>query len=90
MKKRYSYQVVILAWWFSSAFEIFFSQLFVLFAYQDRKIEELKQSLLRYKKVQDMVMSVQGKKGETSLYSNNIVSKINYTCTAERRGGLFT
>lgn len=30
---------------------------------QDRKIDELKQSLLRYKKVQDMVMSVQGKKG---------------------------
>uniref|UniRef100_A0A8C5ER80 SAM domain-containing protein n=1 Tax=Gouania willdenowi TaxID=441366 RepID=A0A8C5ER80_GOUWI len=30
---------------------------------KDRKIEELKQSLLRYKKVQDMVMSVQGKKG---------------------------
>uniref|UniRef100_A0AAQ5X9W2 SAM domain-containing protein n=1 Tax=Amphiprion ocellaris TaxID=80972 RepID=A0AAQ5X9W2_AMPOC len=32
---------------------------------KDRKIEELKQSLLRYKKVQDMVMSVQGKKGHT-------------------------
>uniref|UniRef100_A0A672JGV7 PPFIA binding protein 1b n=1 Tax=Salarias fasciatus TaxID=181472 RepID=A0A672JGV7_SALFA len=31
---------------------------------KDRKIEELKQSLLRYKKVQDMVMSVQGKKGD--------------------------
>ncbi|XP_078805011.1 liprin-beta-1b isoform X8 [Oryzias latipes] len=31
---------------------------------KDRKIDELKQSLLRYKKVQDMVMSVQGKKGE--------------------------
>ena len=30
---------------------------------QDRKIDELKQSLLRYKKVQEMVMSVQGKKG---------------------------
>ncbi|XP_067357735.1 liprin-beta-1b isoform X3 [Channa argus] len=29
---------------------------------KDRKIEELKQSLLRYKKVQDMVMSMQGKK----------------------------
>ncbi|XP_061891682.1 liprin-beta-1-like isoform X6 [Entelurus aequoreus] len=29
---------------------------------KDLKIEELKQSLLRYKKVQDMVMSVQGKK----------------------------
>uniref|UniRef100_A0A8C2Z6W9 PPFIA binding protein 1b n=1 Tax=Cyclopterus lumpus TaxID=8103 RepID=A0A8C2Z6W9_CYCLU len=31
---------------------------------KDRKIDELKQSLLRYKKVQEMVMSVQGKKGE--------------------------
>ncbi|XP_072551820.1 liprin-beta-1b isoform X4 [Salminus brasiliensis] len=29
---------------------------------KDRKIEELRQSLLRYKKVQDMVMSVQGRK----------------------------
>ncbi|XP_011605467.1 liprin-beta-1b isoform X4 [Takifugu rubripes] len=29
---------------------------------KDRKIDELKQSLLRYKKVQDMVMSVQAKK----------------------------
>uniref|UniRef100_A0A8C6PT50 PPFIA binding protein 1 n=1 Tax=Nothobranchius furzeri TaxID=105023 RepID=A0A8C6PT50_NOTFU len=34
---------------------------------KDRKIEELKQSLLRYKKVQDMVMSVQGKKGQTTV-----------------------
>ncbi|XP_029008811.1 liprin-beta-1b isoform X2 [Betta splendens] len=33
---------------------------------KDRKIEELKQSLLRYKKVQDMVMSVQGKKEKTN------------------------
>ncbi|KAG7523122.1 liprin-beta-1 isoform X2 [Solea senegalensis] len=32
---------------------------------KDRKIEELKQSLVRYKKVQDMVMSVQGKKERT-------------------------
>lgn len=39
---------------------------------QDRKIEELKQSLLRYKKVQDMVMSVQGKKGETTLQSEKM------------------
>uniref|UniRef100_A0AAQ4Q0U1 PPFIA binding protein 1b n=1 Tax=Gasterosteus aculeatus aculeatus TaxID=481459 RepID=A0AAQ4Q0U1_GASAC len=34
---------------------------------KDRKIDDLKQSLLRYKKVQEMVMSVQGKKGEISL-----------------------
>ncbi|XP_038155920.1 liprin-beta-1b isoform X1 [Cyprinodon tularosa] len=32
---------------------------------KDRKIEELKQSLLRYKKVQEMVMSVQVKKEKT-------------------------
>uniref|UniRef100_A0A8B9HRG5 PPFIA binding protein 1a n=1 Tax=Astyanax mexicanus TaxID=7994 RepID=A0A8B9HRG5_ASTMX len=31
---------------------------------EDRKIEELQQSLLRFRKVQDMVMSVQGQKGE--------------------------
>lgn len=37
--------------------------IFFVFLLQDRKIDELKQSLLRYKKVQDMVMSVQGKKG---------------------------
>lgn len=36
------------------------------YALQDRKIDELKQSLLRYKKVQDMVMSVQAKKGENA------------------------
>lgn len=39
---------------------------------KDRKIEELKQSLLRYKKVQDMVMSVQGKK-ETKTNDNEHV-----------------
>uniref|UniRef100_A0A6Q2XJB8 SAM domain-containing protein n=1 Tax=Esox lucius TaxID=8010 RepID=A0A6Q2XJB8_ESOLU len=32
---------------------------------KDRKIEELRQSLLRYKKVQDMVMSVQGNTEKT-------------------------
>ncbi|XP_066540292.1 liprin-beta-1b isoform X3 [Hoplias malabaricus] len=35
---------------------------------KDRKIEELRQSLMRYKKVQDMVMSVQGRKGEKTSY----------------------
>uniref|UniRef100_A0AAR2KM88 SAM domain-containing protein n=1 Tax=Pygocentrus nattereri TaxID=42514 RepID=A0AAR2KM88_PYGNA len=34
---------------------------------KDRKIEELRQSLMRYKKVQDMVMSVQGRKGKKKL-----------------------
>uniref|UniRef100_A0A665XC08 SAM domain-containing protein n=1 Tax=Echeneis naucrates TaxID=173247 RepID=A0A665XC08_ECHNA len=43
---------------------------------KDRKIEELKQSLLRYKKVQDMVMSVQGKKGKASLLSE-FLNEIN-------------
>lgn len=38
---------------------------------QDRKIDELKQSLLRYKKVQDMVMSVQAKKGRRRLQMLN-------------------
>ncbi|XP_024137358.1 liprin-beta-1b isoform X3 [Oryzias melastigma] len=33
---------------------------------KDRKIDELKQSLVRYKKVQDMVMSVQGKKEKSN------------------------
>uniref|UniRef100_A0A8C2L1I8 PPFIA binding protein 1b n=1 Tax=Cyprinus carpio TaxID=7962 RepID=A0A8C2L1I8_CYPCA len=31
---------------------------------KDRKIEELRQSLMRYKKVQEMVMSAQGRKGD--------------------------
>ncbi|XP_077452905.1 liprin-beta-1b isoform X2 [Stigmatopora argus] len=38
---------------------------------KDYKIEELKQSLLRYKKVQEMVMSVQGKKG---ISNENVAS----------------
>uniref|UniRef100_A0A8C6PUA1 PPFIA binding protein 1 n=1 Tax=Nothobranchius furzeri TaxID=105023 RepID=A0A8C6PUA1_NOTFU len=40
---------------------------------KDRKIEELKQSLLRYKKVQDMVMSVQGKKGQTTTNARILI-----------------
>uniref|UniRef100_A0AAR2K6T2 SAM domain-containing protein n=1 Tax=Pygocentrus nattereri TaxID=42514 RepID=A0AAR2K6T2_PYGNA len=36
---------------------------------KDRKIEELRQSLMRYKKVQDMVMSVQGRKGKKKLFN---------------------
>ncbi|KAF7661111.1 hypothetical protein LDENG_00269180 [Lucifuga dentata] len=38
---------------------------------KDRKIEELKQSLLRYKKVQDMVMSVQGRKEKSKDNENS-------------------
>lgn len=34
---------------------------------QDCKIEELQQSLTRFKKVQEMVMSVQEKKGNKAL-----------------------
>uniref|UniRef100_A0A673CZQ5 Liprin-beta-1-like n=1 Tax=Sphaeramia orbicularis TaxID=375764 RepID=A0A673CZQ5_9TELE len=43
---------------------------------KDRKIEELKQSLLRYKKVQDMVMSVQGKKGDGLFFLFNTSEEI--------------
>lgn len=47
------------------SWEMCLTVVLIVFSFlQDRKIEELKQSLLRYKKVQDMVMSVQGKKGE--------------------------
>lgn len=46
---------------------------------KDRKIEELKQSLLRYKKVQDMVMSVQGKK-ETKTKDNEHVESPGDGC----------
>uniref|UniRef100_A0AAQ5YXS5 SAM domain-containing protein n=1 Tax=Amphiprion ocellaris TaxID=80972 RepID=A0AAQ5YXS5_AMPOC len=45
---------------------------------KDRKIEELKQSLLRYKKVQDMVMSVQGKKECSALFHS-----LQYNVTSE-------
>uniref|UniRef100_A0AAR2M1L4 SAM domain-containing protein n=1 Tax=Pygocentrus nattereri TaxID=42514 RepID=A0AAR2M1L4_PYGNA len=37
---------------------------------QDCKIEELQQSLMRYRKVQDMVMSVQGQIGESFVTQN--------------------
>ncbi|XP_077372634.1 liprin-beta-1b isoform X3 [Festucalex cinctus] len=37
---------------------------------KDHKIEELKQSLMRYKKVQDMVMSVQGKKDPNASHAD--------------------
>ncbi|XP_042351511.1 liprin-beta-1b isoform X2 [Plectropomus leopardus] len=47
---------------------------------KDRKIEELKQSLLRYKKVQDMVMSVQGKKEKSK--DNEHVESHNDESTA--------
>uniref|UniRef100_A0A667Z352 PPFIA binding protein 1b n=1 Tax=Myripristis murdjan TaxID=586833 RepID=A0A667Z352_9TELE len=53
---------------------------------KDRKIEELKQSLLRYKKVQDMVMSVQGKKGscsEVELFPFSFTEKPKDTETDE-------
>ncbi|KAM3832414.1 liprin-beta-1 isoform 2-T3 [Vipera latastei] len=38
---------------------------------KDRKIEELRQSLNRYKKVQDMVISAQGKKGKDDEYEES-------------------
>ncbi|XP_049578254.1 liprin-beta-1b isoform X1 [Syngnathus scovelli] len=46
---------------------------------KDLKIEELKQSLQRYKKVQDMVMSVQGKK-ENPNGNVNVVSHADSSC----------
>ncbi|XP_029908748.1 liprin-beta-1b isoform X2 [Myripristis murdjan] len=61
---------------------------------KDRKIEELKQSLLRYKKVQDMVMSVQGKKEKPkdtetdesqSDCSISILSKVPVAVDCERQ-----
>lgn len=59
---------------------------------QDRKIDELKQSLLRYKKVQDMVMSVQAKKGEkthilagTLTFCVSFLSHIIIVCCRERQ-----
>ena len=64
MKRRYIWKVFHLLT--NQLIQLVLIVHFKLFScLQDRKIEELKQSLLRYKKVQDMVMSVQGKKGET-------------------------
>uniref|UniRef100_A0A3Q3XHR6 SAM domain-containing protein n=1 Tax=Mola mola TaxID=94237 RepID=A0A3Q3XHR6_MOLML len=51
---------------------------------KDRKIDELKQSLLRYKKVQDMVMSVQGKK--VASHSLSISEKTKETEHVESQG----
>uniref|UniRef100_A0A672PR75 Liprin-beta-1-like n=1 Tax=Sinocyclocheilus grahami TaxID=75366 RepID=A0A672PR75_SINGR len=39
---------------------------------KDRKIEELRQSLMRYKKVQEMVMSAQGRKGDLFYFNKKI------------------
>lgn len=44
---------------------------------KDRKIEELKQSLHRYKKVQDMVMSVQGKKEKSKENDGPVDSTVS-------------
>ncbi|XP_077425563.1 liprin-beta-1b isoform X3 [Vanacampus margaritifer] len=41
---------------------------------KDHKIEELKQSLMRYKKVQEMVMSVQGKKDPNASHADVFAS----------------
>uniref|UniRef100_A0A672PIU2 Liprin-beta-1-like n=1 Tax=Sinocyclocheilus grahami TaxID=75366 RepID=A0A672PIU2_SINGR len=42
---------------------------------KDRKIEELRQSLMRYKKVQEMVMSAQGRKGDLFYFNKKIPKK---------------
>uniref|UniRef100_A0A673LYH8 Liprin-beta-1-like n=1 Tax=Sinocyclocheilus rhinocerous TaxID=307959 RepID=A0A673LYH8_9TELE len=39
---------------------------------KDRKIEELRQSLMRYKKVQEMVMSAQGRNGDLFYFNKKI------------------
>lgn len=68
MKRRYICWVVIQflsVKVFQLTRMLVFSLCIQILPLKDRKIEELKQSLLRYKKVQEMVMSVQGKKGET-------------------------
>ncbi|XP_053575051.1 liprin-beta-1 isoform X13 [Bombina bombina] len=44
---------------------------------KDRKIEELRQSLNRYKKVQDMVVLAQGKKGKEVESDDSVISGSN-------------
>uniref|UniRef100_A0A673M4D1 Liprin-beta-1-like n=1 Tax=Sinocyclocheilus rhinocerous TaxID=307959 RepID=A0A673M4D1_9TELE len=44
---------------------------------KDRKIEELRQSLMRYKKVQEMVMSAQGRNGDL-FYFNKKIPNIHF------------
>uniref|UniRef100_A0A8C7V1S2 PPFIA binding protein 1b n=1 Tax=Oncorhynchus mykiss TaxID=8022 RepID=A0A8C7V1S2_ONCMY len=61
-KQRNEHKLQALKVGFSQGFCLLPSNVFLLFTL-DRKIEELRQSLQRYKKVQDMVMSVQEKKG---------------------------
>uniref|UniRef100_A0A673LXV7 Liprin-beta-1-like n=1 Tax=Sinocyclocheilus rhinocerous TaxID=307959 RepID=A0A673LXV7_9TELE len=46
---------------------------------KDRKIEELRQSLMRYKKVQEMVMSAQGRNGDL-FYFNKKIPKLYLLC----------
>ncbi|KAF5897531.1 liprin-beta-1-like isoform X1 [Clarias magur] len=48
---------------------------------KDRKIEELRQSLTRYKKVQDMVMSVQGRKDKLEEESDESHSDSSLSIT---------
>uniref|UniRef100_A0A671Q6C3 Liprin-beta-1-like n=1 Tax=Sinocyclocheilus anshuiensis TaxID=1608454 RepID=A0A671Q6C3_9TELE len=46
---------------------------------KDRKIEELRRSLMCYKKVQEMVMSAQGRKGDL-FYFNKKIPKLYLLC----------
>lgn len=67
---------------------VFAVNLMLCWTLQDRKIDELKQSLLRYKKVQDMVMSVQAKKGEKThllTFCFSFLSHIIIVCCRERQ-----
>uniref|UniRef100_A0A8B9HKG1 PPFIA binding protein 1a n=1 Tax=Astyanax mexicanus TaxID=7994 RepID=A0A8B9HKG1_ASTMX len=59
---------------------------------EDRKIEELQQSLLRFRKVQDMVMSVQGQKGEnlhTAGFFTNGLLHISISTLLKRLSWVF-
>uniref|UniRef100_A0A8B9HJH9 PPFIA binding protein 1a n=1 Tax=Astyanax mexicanus TaxID=7994 RepID=A0A8B9HJH9_ASTMX len=56
---------------------------------QDRKIEELQQSLLRFRKVQDMVMSVQGQKGENLHTFTNGLLHISISTLLKRLSWVF-
>lgn len=81
MRRRYSClsNQNLTSWW-TYAFSSGPLSYCVSVCLQDRKIEELRQSLARYKKVQEMVMSVQGKKGEYPHYSSCGYTVKAWTC----------
>uniref|UniRef100_A0A8C1AS91 PPFIA binding protein 1b n=1 Tax=Cyprinus carpio carpio TaxID=630221 RepID=A0A8C1AS91_CYPCA len=54
---------------------------------KDRKIEELRQSLMRYKKVQEMVMSAQGRKGDLFCFLIKIPKCCHATLVTQSSDG---